>query len=210
MDFFETDEAMRPMFNTDWTVRSFCNQILSTKSNRCPLTVLHPRSLSQIARSAHGLGNFIKQMQKEGMTALGSEIKVPDAELLEAEVDETREVIWKHHALLYGSFDYYTADYRYRYAIAFPCQQMVLTVTSVTRECRAYSAAPDKNGEVDIHSLSFNGYLAFAREAGFISKFCPASLLEVIFKTVNVDNDVVTEKLSQVVISNATLFCFLT
>ena len=81
-----------------------------------------------------------------------------------------KEVIWKHRLLVYGSFDYYAT---------------------------LYSTALDECNESDVHSLSFNGYLAMVRDAKFISKFCPARLLEIIFKAVNVDDDNVREKLGQ-------------
>ncbi len=83
---------------------------------------------------------------------------------------QVKEVIWKHRLLVYGSFDYYAT---------------------------LYSTALDECNESDVHSLSFNGYLAMVRDAKFISKFCPARLLEIIFKAVNVDDDNVREKLGQ-------------
>jgi hypothetical protein len=145
----------------------------------------------EYARSAHGLEGFIKKVQAEvlkeretltrssGAAERADEAATPRSRvdatdrdaILEAEVVEAREVVWSNASLVYGCFDYYSV---------------------------VYGSTMDANAEYDIHSLSFNGFLAFARDAKFCSKFCPVRLLEVIFTTVNVDDERVTERLAQV------------
>ena len=84
---------------------------------------------------------------------------------------EAREVIWKHHLLVYGAYDYY---------------------------CARFSGASDVHQEFDVHSLPFNGYLAFARDARFLGKFCPARMCELIFVACNVDDAKVAQRIGRV------------
>jgi len=169
-DYFETAEAMRKTFELDW----------------------------EYARAAHGLEGFIKKVQAEVLDARERETltgslsaavsaaeeraaaaaATPDDAaaadrdaILEAEVVEAREVVWSNHLLVYAAFDYYAVT---------------------------YGSAMDASAEYDIQSLSFNGFLAFARDAKFCSKFCPVRLLEIIFTAVNVDDERVQERLSRV------------
>ena len=142
----------------------------------------------EYARAAHGLEGFIKKVQAEvldareretltGSLSAAEERAAADAAaadrdaILEAEVVEAREVVWSNHLIVYAAFDYYAVT---------------------------YGSAMDASAEYDIQSLSFNGFLAFARDAKFCSKFCPVRLLEIIFTAVNVDDERVQERLSRV------------
>ena len=112
-------------------------------------------------RSAHNLEALIKRMQAEslGGSGHGSSINATElAALLEKEVAEAKEAVWDHHMLIYGAFDYYSAE---------------------------YSGTADEHAEHNVYSLNFSGYLAFARDAKFVCKFCPAGLLETIFTQVH-------------------------
>lgn len=88
-DFFETGEAMRATFEVDW----------------------------EYARSSHGLERFIKKVQaevlrdrKQAFNPEGLDLALDDSlttpgdlgDKLNAEVAEAREVIWKHHLIIYG------------------------------------------------------------------------------------------------------------
>jgi hypothetical protein len=111
-----------------------------------------------IAKSAHGLRGFIERVQAEAEASAGLSV---EPRLVAEEVEEAREVVWDNILLVYGSFDYY---------------------------CALYSGSVDASGEWDIHTMPFNGWLAFAREAKFVSRSLTPGLLELTFTLVNVDD----------------------
>ena len=109
--------------------------------------------------NSHGLENSIMKTQAR---LLPKELSDETRqELARQELDEVREGVWRHHIIIYSAFDYYAALF----------------------------ADNDADGEPDIFAVSYKGYLSFVRDVNVVDANCPARLLDLIFKQVNVDLD---------------------
>ena len=70
------------------------------------------------------------------------------------EVDEVREQLWRHHRLLYNTFDFYSA---------------------------LYSENENSPGEPDVFNMSFNAYMNVVERTRMISKGCSIGELSLSF-----------------------------
>ena len=74
------------------------------------------------------------------------------------EVDRVREVLWQHHRLIYGSFDYYAS---------------------------LYSEGQTAEGEPDIYNMSFNAFLRFMDQCQLVSKDVSKGEFQTVWFAVN-------------------------
>lgn len=74
------------------------------------------------------------------------------------EVDRVREVLWQHHRLIYGSFDYYAS---------------------------LYSEGQTAEGEPDIYNMSFNAFLRFMDQCQLVSKDVSKGEFQTVWVAVN-------------------------
>ena len=74
------------------------------------------------------------------------------------EVDRVREVLWQHHRLIYGSFDYYAS---------------------------LYSEGQTAEGEPDIYNMSFNAFLRFMDQCQLVSKGVSKGEFQTVWFAVN-------------------------
>ena len=74
------------------------------------------------------------------------------------DVDRVREVLWQHHRLIYGSFDYYAS---------------------------LYSEGQTAEGEPDIYNMSFNAFLRFMDQCQLVSKDVSKGEFQTVWFAVN-------------------------
>ena len=74
------------------------------------------------------------------------------------EVDRVREVLWQHHRLIYGSFDYYAS---------------------------LYSEGQTAEGEPDVYNMSFNAFLRFMDQCQLVSKDVSKGEFQTVWFAVN-------------------------
>ena len=106
-----------------------------------------------IASRAHELSWYILKCQADP-----SEWRNLNKDSAHDEVEEVKEVLWQHHRLLYGAFDYYAA---------------------------LYSDMENAPGEPDIFNISFPAFMNFCEHNEFVSKRVPPGEFEVIWAIVN-------------------------
>ena len=165
-DYYETDESMRTVFNTDWEIAGAAIAKMVERAEELRDSSPARASSSSGLRPRGASPPQPAPLSPTGSSPSSSPPRSPSTSQprvlsrIEDSVAEVGEALWAHRNVAYGAFDYYAC-------------LMTENERSLT------------DGEVDIYAIGYNAFTEFARDCGLVGKACPLRTLDLIWTSSN-------------------------